>query len=71
MVKVIQATYEKGKLLLTEELGAQLEGQVLNVIVFQADETKRRRERFLAFVDKHGFSLPDTYQFNREELYGR
>lgn len=69
MVKVMQATYEKGKLVLSEELGSQLEGQVLNVIIFQVDEVKRRQERFLAFVDKHAFSLPETYQFNREELY--
>lgn len=69
MYKMMQATYEKGKLLLTEELGKQLEGQRLYVIVFKADELERKKERFFDFVDKHSFSLPESYRFNRDELY--
>lgn len=71
MYKMMQATYEKGKLLLTEELGAQLEGQRLYVVIFKVNDHEHKKERFFDFVDKHSFSLPQTYQFNRDELYDR
>jgi hypothetical protein len=47
MYKMMQATYEKGKLLLTEELETQLEGQRLYVVIFKANDHEHKKERFL------------------------
>lgn len=71
MYRIMQATYEKGKLLLTEELENQLEGQRLYVIIFKANDLEHKKERFFDLVDRHSFSLPESYRFNRDELNER
>lgn len=46
-----------------------MEGKSLKVIVLEADDIETKRERFFQLVDKHHFTLPKDYRFDREELY--
>jgi predicted DNA-binding antitoxin AbrB/MazE fold protein len=79
MSKVLQATYQDGKLALDEKLDAALEGKKLRIIVLEALEAgdqgeqilEPRKQRFLEQLQQHSFTLPENYQFDREELYGR
>ena len=45
MVKVLQAIYKDGQLVLSEELDPALEDKQLRIIVFDADELGQKKER--------------------------
>lgn len=78
MSKVLQATYQDGKLALDEKLDAAMEGRKLRIIVLE-DVTEAenegdqalepRKQIFLEQLRYHSFTLPKDYVFNREELY--
>lgn len=80
MSKVLQATYQDGKLALDEKLDAAMEGRKLRIIVLEdvteveheADQgLEPRKQRFLEQLQQHSFTLSEGYKFNREELYER
>jgi predicted DNA-binding antitoxin AbrB/MazE fold protein len=80
MSKILQATYQDGKLALDEKLDAAMEGRKLRIIVLEdVTEAKEegdqalepRKQRFLEQLQQHSFILPEGYKFNREELYER
>jgi len=72
MYQVMQATYRNGQLILQDKLLQLLEGQTVQVIVFNPqDVMELKKERFLNFVTKQKVVLPKDYRFNRVELYER
>lgn len=71
MSKMVQAVYQNGSLILQEKLDPILEGQILHVIVLEAEALQAKKEQFLNFVRQHGFALPPNYRFDRNELYDR
>ncbi|NEQ65025.1 MAG: hypothetical protein F6K21_05895 [Symploca sp. SIO2D2] len=71
MYQISQATYQNGSLILRERLSPTLEGRKFKVIILDTNEIETKQERFLELVEKHSFTLPVNYQFNRDELYDR
>lgn len=71
MYQILQGTYQDGRLILNKKLHANMEGKLLQVVVFETDETTNKKEQFLRFVERKPLILPAEYQFNREELYDR
>jgi hypothetical protein len=71
MYKLLQATCNNGNLILDEKLSKEWEGKIFQVIVFETDEIAIKKKRFFDFVDQYSFTIPNDYQFNREELYER
>jgi len=71
MPVVVEATYKKGQLVLDQLLESKKEGQKFKVILIEQDSLEAQKERFFRFVDQHAFTLPENYQFNREEIYER
>ena len=71
MYQILNARYENGRLLLEEKLLNVKEGKKVRVIVVDNEETNIRKAAFLASVEKYRFTLPDDYQFNRDELNER
>ena len=71
MQEILQATYKNGHLILNKKLNSVLEGKTLNVMVWDTDEFEAKKERFLEFVDRQSFVLPQDYVFDREELHER
>jgi hypothetical protein len=71
MYKLRQATCNNGNLILDEKLSKEWEGKSFQVIVFETDEIAIKKKRFFDFVDHYSFTIPNDYQFNREELYER
>ncbi len=78
--QVLQATYHDGNLVLEERLDAAWEGKKLKIIVLEdvaqtqnRDDVplEERKQNFLAKFRRYSFTLPENYQFNREELYER
>ena len=72
MSKVLQATYQDGKLALDEKLDAALEGRKLRIIVLEdvteaEDEGDQalepRKQRFLEQLQQHSFTLPESYKY--------
>ncbi len=37
----------------------------------EKEKSEAKKERPFNFIDKHTFSIPKDYKFNREELYER
>jgi len=71
MPVVVEATYKKGLLVLDHLLETKKEGKKFKVILIEQDSLEAKKERFFRFVDQHTFTLPEDYQFNREEIYER
>ncbi|MCL1464356.1 hypothetical protein [Argonema galeatum] len=71
MSKIFQATCNNGNLILDEKLSNEWEGKSFQVILVENDEIEVKKQRFFEFVERSSFTLPDDYQFNREELYER
>jgi predicted DNA-binding antitoxin AbrB/MazE fold protein len=71
MPVVVEATYKKGLLVLDHLLETEKEGKKFKVILIEQDSLEANKERFFRFVDQHSFTLPEDYQFNREEIYER
>jgi len=72
MYQVIQATYRNGQLILQDKLLQLLEGQTVQVIVFNPrDVIELKKERFRKFIARQKLVLPENYRFNRAELYKR
>jgi hypothetical protein len=80
MNKVLQATYQDGKLVLDEKLDTALEGRRLTLILVKdsaelQDDVEPilepRKQRFLEQLQQHSFELPKDYRFDREALYER
>lgn len=75
MVKMIEATYRDGNLILSQTLHSDLEGKKVRVLVFETPEIdekiigKANKKNFLEHAKKFAFKLPEEYQFNREEIY--
>jgi len=68
MYQVMQATYRNGQLILQDKLLKLLEGQTVQVIVFNPqDVMELKKERFLNFIAKQKVILPKDYRFNRED----
>jgi len=67
MYKILQATCNNGNLVFDEKLSNEWEGKSFQVIVFETDEIEVNKKRFFDLVDRYSFTLPDDYQFNREE----
>jgi predicted DNA-binding antitoxin AbrB/MazE fold protein len=68
---VLEATYQKGLLVLNQNLGSEQEGKKFKVILLEEEPLEAKKERFFQFVKQHSFILPEDYCFNREELYER
>lgn len=68
---VTKATYKKGTLVLDQSLGLEKEGKKFKIIIVEEETTPAKKERFLQSVEKHAFTLPKDYKFNREEIYER
>ncbi|WP_347274115.1 hypothetical protein [Candidatus Kuenenia sp.] len=68
---VTKATYKKGTLVLDQSLGLEKEGKKFKIIIVEEETTHVKKERFLQYVEKHAFTLPKDYKFNREEIYER
>jgi predicted DNA-binding antitoxin AbrB/MazE fold protein len=80
MNKILEATYSKGTLILSEAIDPALEGKKLKIVVLEAQETAenltseqrvQRVKDFLAWAKQISFKLPPDYQFNRDELHER
>lgn len=71
MYQILQGTYQDGRLILNKKLDSEMEGKVLQVVVFEASQTINKKAQFLHFVASKPIVLPDDYHFNREELYDR
>ena len=78
MVKIVQATYTNGELVLSEKLNPELEGKTVQIMIFEpseSSETMDSREtkikEFLTRVKNYSFKIPSGYKFNREEIYDR
>ena len=71
MYKVLQATCNNGNLILDEKLSNEWEGKSFQIIILETDENTVKKKRFFDFVDQHHFTLPDSYQFTREDIYER
>ncbi|GAA6619862.1 hypothetical protein [Scytonema sp. NUACC26] len=78
MVKLVQATYTNGELILREKLDSELEGKILQIMIFESsefdetiDSSEFKIKRFLERVKNYSFQLPPDYKFNREEIYDR
>lgn len=71
MYTIAQATYRNGNLILNKKLGSEMEGRTLNVVIFEVNDVERKKEQFFEFVDKIAFPLPESYKFNRDEIYDR
>lgn len=69
---VLEATYKNGLLILDQGLESKHEGKRFKLLVIEAQDTlEAEKERFFQFVEKHAFTLPNDYKFNREEIYER
>lgn len=68
---VTKATYKKGTLVLDQSLGTEKEGKKFKIIIVVEETIHVKRERFLQSIEKHAFTLPKDYKFNREEIYER
>jgi len=69
---VLEATYQQGQLVLNRRLETEKEGKKFKVILIEEEDSlSATKEAFFQFVEKHAFTLPEDYQFNREELYER
>lgn len=68
---ITQATYKKGTLVLDQSLGIEKEGKKFKIIIIEEESIKTKKERFLQSIEKHAFTLPKDYQFNREEIHER
>ena len=66
-----KATYKKGTLVLDQSLGLEKEGKKFKIIIVDEENNKAKKERFLQSVEKHSFTLPKDYHFNREEIHER
>ena len=72
MPLVLEATYQQGRLVLNRHLETDKEGKKFKVILLEEpDNLATKKAQFFQFVEKHAFTLPEDYQFNREELYER
>ena len=70
-MQVLEATYKKGAFVLDHRLSMEEESKKFNIIIAKADKVKNKKEQFFQFVEKHSFILPESYRFNREEIYER
>jgi len=68
---LLNATYKSGALILDERLGIEKEGKKFKVILIEKDSPKVKKEKFFDFIEKHAFTLPKDFKFNREELHDR
>ena len=68
---VTKATYKKGTLVLDQSLGLEKEGKKFKIIIVEEETIHSKKERFLQSIEKHAFTLPKDYQFNREEIHER
>ena len=66
---VTKATYKKGTLVLDQSLGLEKEGKKFKIIIVEEETTPGKKERFLQSIEKHAFTLPKDYKFNRQEIY--
>jgi len=57
--------------ILDEKLSDEWEDKNFQIIIPETNETEVKKKRFFDFVDQHHFTLPEDYQFNREEIYER
>jgi predicted DNA-binding antitoxin AbrB/MazE fold protein len=71
MQMILEATYKDGVLVPDRSLGSDKEGKKFKVIVFEEKKLDAKRDQFFQFVRDHGFSLPEDYQFGRDEIYER
>lgn len=71
MYKILQATCNNGNLILDEKLSNKWEGKSFQIILVDPDEIEVKKQRFFEFVERYSLTIPDDYQFNREELYDR
>ena len=65
---VTKATYKKGTLVLDQSLGLEKEGKKFKVIIIEEEKIRTKKERFFQSIEKHAFTLPKDYKFNREEF---
>ncbi|MGR3177166.1 MAG: hypothetical protein ACUZ8E_03810 [Candidatus Anammoxibacter sp.] len=69
---VTKATYKNGMLVLDQSLGLEKEGKKFKIIIVEEEKKIRsKKERFLQSIEKHAFTLPKDYKFNRDEVYER
>jgi len=64
--QVLEATYQQGQLVLNRHLETEMEGRKFKVILIEEkDSLSATKEAFFQFVEKHTFTLPKDYRFNR------
>ena len=68
---VTKATYKNGTLVLDQSLGLEKEGKKFKIIIVEEEKVRTKKERFLQSIEKHAFTLPKDYKFNREEIHER
>jgi hypothetical protein len=71
MNRILEAICHNGNLMLEEKLPESMEGRKIKIILVEDDNLETRKAKFLALLDKHSFNLPENYQFNRDEIYGK
>lgn len=67
---VLGAVYRNGTLILDRDLGAESEGKKYTVVLKAEESIEAKKERFFRMAEKHAFTLPEDYRFDREEIYG-
>ncbi len=55
MIKILEAKYINGNLVLSEKLNSDLEGKTLKVMVFETDETEVTQQRESKVTKIHRF----------------
>ena len=71
MHKVLEVIYKNGVLILDKDLGIDKEGKKFKIFLFDEENREEKKKRFFNSVEKHSFSLPEDYVFNREEAHER
>ncbi len=71
MNKILDATYNDGKLILKDKLDSSNEGKNMKILLLNFDSVESKKKEFLNAVKNHSFKLPEDYKFNREEANER
>jgi len=71
MQLIVGATYKNGAFIPDQSLEQEQEGKQFRLIVIEKEKVGTEKKRFLRFVEKYAFALPEDYRFNREEIYER
>lgn len=69
MYKILTGNYQQGHLVLDETLDSDWEGKRVTIIVYEADDSSTKQQKFFDLVDQQSFDLPLDYRFDRDELY--